>query len=210
MELLRAFGTRQPIAVLDVNDREPYRPQQAYTLHEAVLPITAHPLSKQVISGLHRRFAAHCGDLSDTTLPKKLFINRRDMSNTNRILTNADDIAAICEQQGYCSVTMSELSIRDQMRLFHNADDIVFEHGAAGSFLLFSQPHARVTEILSPRNHSTSNAMADHYARVCMARNIEYNSIVGKIIATTPDTIEYAIDTAEFAANFGRIREVTR
>lgn len=69
----------------------------------------------------------------DKSLPKKVFISRKD----SRRLINEAEVEALLASDGYMKIYAEDLSIKDQLKLFIHATDIVAIHGAALAPLLF-------------------------------------------------------------------------
>ncbi len=86
-------------------------------------------------------------------LPRKVFLSRQD----TRKVSNAPEIEALLEAQGYKTVFPETLSAADQMRLVRGADEVVAVHSAGLAPLLYCQPGRgprRLIELL-PCGHMT-------------------------------------------------------
>lgn len=77
---------------------------------------------------------------------KKVFISRSDSPSGRRIL-NEDEIFELFKNKGFTRYIPSQLSIPEQITLFHNAEIIVAEHGAALTNILFCKPNSHIIEI---------------------------------------------------------------
>ncbi len=78
-------------------------------------------------------------------LSKKVFISRKDAGM--RKILNEDEIFAPLEKRGFVRYEISKLSVAEQIMLFHNADIIVGEHGAAFANIIFCKPTTKIIEI---------------------------------------------------------------
>ncbi len=103
--------------------------------------------------------------------PARIFVSRRDAGQ--RPLRNEAEIEALCVARGYVSVTMSGMTVADQVSLFGGARSVVGLHGAALANLLFCRPGAAVLELLM-----------DRYVNFCFRRlaaraGLRYGCILG-------------------------------
>lgn len=77
---------------------------------------------------------------------RKLYVTRRNAKV--RRLTNEEEVATYLENRGFEVVALENLSLRDQVRRFAEAEIVVAQHGAGLVNLLFAQS-PRVLEICS-------------------------------------------------------------
>ncbi len=91
--------------------------------------------------------------INDDNIPKKIFISRKDASR--RKLTNEDKLFNKLKLYGFQRYCLSELSILEQIRLFHHADIIIALHGAGLTNLIFSKPETQVIELFQARADAT-------------------------------------------------------
>jgi capsular polysaccharide biosynthesis protein len=80
---------------------------------------------------------------------KRIYVTRR--GSQKRVLVNELDLETALAARGFTIVRPEELSVRDQIALFHQADLIVAPAGAALANVLFCRPSAKVIE-LQPSN----------------------------------------------------------
>lgn len=80
---------------------------------------------------------------------KRIYVTRR--GSRKRVLVNELDLETALAVRGFTIVRPEELSVRDQIALFHQADLIVAPAGAALANVLFCRPGAKVIE-LQPSN----------------------------------------------------------
>ncbi|MBL6857612.1 MAG: glycosyltransferase family 61 protein [Pelagibacteraceae bacterium] len=86
-------------------------------------------------------------------LPKKFFINRELDSNTfARKIINNDDVKNTLINLGFKSVCLSDLSFKNQVKLFNNAKFIIGLHGGGFANLIFSKQGTKVIEIASEKS----------------------------------------------------------
>jgi hypothetical protein len=77
---------------------------------------------------------------------KKIFISRKDSSLRN--IPNEDEIFKEFENKGFKRYELSNLSVLDQILLFHNADEIVSFVGSGSTNIIFSKPGTKYIEII--------------------------------------------------------------
>jgi len=97
---------------------------------------------------------------------RKIYISRGDVRARN--LKNELEITDYLETLGFEIITLSNESIRDQARIFHEAKIIIGVHGAGFTNLVYSQPGTNFIEFFPPRYvnvcyWSLSNLMGINY-----------------------------------------------
>lgn len=78
----------------------------------------------------------------------KVYISRKD-ANSRRII-NEVEVLDILKRKGFSVVTLSELDVFEQIKIFDSAKVIVAAHGAGLTNLLFSKRKTKLIEIFSP------------------------------------------------------------
>lgn len=76
--------------------------------------------------------------------PKKFFIQRRGKT---RGIINQEEIAHYFRMKGWAVIDLEELSLCEQIALFHYAEEIVGEHGAGLTNLIWCRSGCRVLEL---------------------------------------------------------------
>ena len=77
---------------------------------------------------------------------RKLYVSRRD---SKRSISNENELIAFLKKEGFEVVTLSNLTVRDQARLFYESEIIIAPHGAGLTNIIYTHPDTRVVEILS-------------------------------------------------------------
>lgn len=85
------------------------------------------------------------------TPTKRIYLTRAE-ANYRRVL-NESEVVEWLQKSGFVSVTLSELSVREQAALLAEAAVVVAPHGAGLTNLVFCQPGTKVLEIF-PKNYS--------------------------------------------------------
>ncbi len=94
---------------------------------------------------LRRLFAA---DIEGQPQHRRLYLSRAD--TVRRKLANEDEVLAALEPLGFEPVTLSGRSVREQARLFAQAEAVVAPHGGALTNLVFCAAGTRVVELFAP------------------------------------------------------------
>jgi capsular polysaccharide biosynthesis protein len=114
---------------------------------------------------------------TDTQFFKKIYIDRnKEKNNQHRKIINSEEVSELLKSFGYESITLSEYTFQDQVKIFKNADNIVGLHGAGFANIVFSKPGTRLLEIQSL---TAGNACAN-LAKKCKLR---YQNIIEKNIS---------------------------
>jgi len=111
---------------------------------------------------------------TDTALPSQVFLTRRD----TRTLANSAEVEAWLTARGFTTLLAEDLSPGDQMRLFHEAHQIVAIHGAALAPLLYRRPGRHLTALveLLPCGH-----MTDVYRVMAQQVGVPWIGVRGRI-----------------------------
>ena len=83
---------------------------------------------------------------------KKIYVDRSDsVSNVKHLRTikNEDQVKEYLLNNNFKILKLSQLSFKDQVSVFNNAEIIVGHHGAGFANIVFSKPNTKVIEIKS-------------------------------------------------------------
>lgn len=105
----------------------------------------------------------------------------RGTARANRIATNEAEVLALLRPLGFEAVDPGELSVRDQVRTFAEADVIVALHGAALANLVFCSPGSAVVELFP-----AGSLVADYWKMASGVPGLEYRYLCGTGPATRP------------------------
>jgi capsular polysaccharide biosynthesis protein len=92
----------------------------------------------------HRASYLHLADISKT-YSKRVYISRRDSSLRNVI--NEDELMARLSANGFVSYRLADLSFREKIALFAQAEFIISASGAGLNTLMYAKPGCKVLEI---------------------------------------------------------------
>jgi hypothetical protein len=92
-------------------------------------------------------------DSSEHFFSKKVFISRKKA--VSRRILNEDEIFDLLDPLGFARYHLEELTVLEQVHLFHHAEVIIAPHGAGLVNLVFSQPKALIIELFQEREDDT-------------------------------------------------------
>ncbi len=109
--------------------------------------------------------------------PEKLYISRAK-ANNRRIL-NEQELTIFLAKHGFHIVTLEDLPIAEQARLFYHAKCIVTPHGSGLANLLFCQPQTKIIEI----DHALAGAeQRSYYQKLANLMSCRYQAYYPDIV----------------------------
>lgn len=139
------------IKLANLQDRSWILQDKEYIKVDQLICVRSHELTKQ---GILRNLRLLNFDLSSRRENKKILILRP--SNTQRNLSNRDEVIKMCLNLGFECVDCNTLCLEDQINTFANARYILGEHGAAFSNIIYRYGKPLdVIEIFPPEHIST-------------------------------------------------------
>jgi len=114
-------------------------------------PLCGYYLSPWIINYLQTKFLPIA---QNSTQPfcKKVFISRK---NSSRHMTNEDEIFALFKPLGFKRYFLENMSLQEQITLFHNATTIIATNGSSLTNQLFCKPNTNIIEIFLARSDAT-------------------------------------------------------
>lgn len=100
---------------------------------------------------------------------KKIFISRGDTLLARKI-ANESEVFELFKAEGFTSYILNNLSVAEQIILFHNADIVVCENGAGLTNILFCKQKAHVIEIFQ-------NFIAMDFWQCAYICNLQYTPV---------------------------------
>ena len=113
-----------------------------------------------------------------TNRDKRIYVSRADARH--RKVLNEDDLVSRLQKYGFEVYCLSNLSLHQQIDLFHSAEIVVAPHGAGLSNLLFSEK-ARVLELHPPPT------VATHFYMLSKRKGHQYEFVVHEAKETDSD-----------------------
>ena len=128
--------------------------------------------------------------------PKKIYIDRsdvkKDKSKNAREIINEEEIKVFLEKNNFNFVKLAELSFREQLNIFYNAEQVVGLHGSGFANLTFCEPKTKIIEIRSThagdvlQNIALNNDL-DYKKLIYKPENFDAKSQQGKILVNLND-----------------------
>jgi hypothetical protein len=100
-----------------------------------------HPIIKRPLGILENSFSP--GRIVEKS--RKLYISRRD--SPNRKLENEEEIEALISSYGFEIVSLTGMSLAEQINLFAGATHVIAPHGAGLTNIVFCKPVTHILEI---------------------------------------------------------------
>jgi capsular polysaccharide biosynthesis protein len=125
-------------------------------------------------------------------LTRKLFIYRKNEWSRN--LINRSEILELMESLGYTITTLEGVGLFETAALFSGADEIVYEHGACGVFLIFSNKNAKIIEFIPERVHISSEQPTNFWFWHCVITHRKYIGLICPNSKLDP-WAEFSVDT---------------
>ena len=119
-------------------------------------------------------------NLKKKNFPSKIFINRKDGKTKKwRFIINEPEVENYLKSAGFKSLTLSDYSFLDQVKIFYHAKTIVGLHGAGFANIIFCQPGTKILEL-------KSNSAGDAIKNLALNNKLIYNDI-----SSDPKTNDY-------------------
>ena len=100
---------------------------------------------------------------SKKDFPKKFYIDRSD-SKSNlkgfRYITNEKELKSFLKNKGFDFIRLSDLSFRDELQIFNNAEIVVGLQGAGLTNLIWSNNNTKIIELRSNRTNKLYENLA--------------------------------------------------
>lgn len=97
-------------------------------------------------------------------LNKKIYISRAK-AKTRQIINDLE-VSQLLTSLGFQIVFLEEMSVLEQVAIFHNAEVIVAPHGSGLTNLVFCVPHTKVVELFSPNYLRTDYWMISQHLQL--------------------------------------------
>lgn len=159
IECLKFFEVGNPILVIDPNKVAKFK---SLILIEGPWAVGNPNQEHWLIQSSLKNAIPSTGDIKHCPSQKKKIFIYRD-SAARRVMLNQSAVKQLLFTRGFESYSIENFSYEECVSLFNSADEIVFEHGASGIWTLFTNPDAKILEILPERNHISSKEISNYY-----------------------------------------------
>ncbi len=191
VECLKLFDVKNPILIVSSDMVSVFK---SYVLIEGPWAGAHLPQLHFLQENFQRALPVITQNHSCPSRARRLFIYRED--HWARNLSNRIEIKEYLMCQGFEAHSIDNVSIFETAAIFSSADEIVFEHGAAGVWLIFAKPGVKIIELLPERNHITSKTIADFFYWQCQALQQNYHYVLGKVTKFQPK-LQFSIDLVQ-------------
>ena len=122
---------------------------------------------------------------SPSWIKKRIYISRKDMSPQTslrpaRTIINEEEITSLLKRYDFEVITLTGKSIKDQARIFNEAEAIIAPHGAGLANLVFCRQGTKVLEFIPPKWHALA------YFHLSAVMQLNHAFIVGNPIENSP------------------------
>lgn len=104
-------------------------------------PVTINYVREKLLNGAQKK------SVDSSNFSKRVFITRKDSLHNPRKIMNEDEVFALFEQKGFKRYSLCNLSVAEQIQLFHQAEIVVCEQGSGLTNILFCKPGTKVIEL---------------------------------------------------------------
>ncbi len=125
--------------------------------------------------------------------PKKIYINRKDATSLRYIINN-NEVENVLKENGFTSLTLSDFSFSDQVKIFNNAEKIIGLHGAGFANIIFCKPGCKIIEI-------KPSSAGDVIKNLAKSNNHIYYDL-----SVTPKTINFNDQSGDIEINLQELK----
>ena len=109
----------------------------------------------------------------------RIYVSRRDAGS--RRVVNEDALLEKLLPLNFIPITMSSLSVKEQISVFSQADIVVAPHGAALTYMTFMDPGATVIELNGPTQGKR------HYSHIAWHLDLDFYKLRSKTLGDKED-----------------------
>lgn len=175
LETLKIFGILNPILIIERNQITKF---DKYIFLEGAWS----SCNRGMMDYLRGSLLPLCK--SSNKVIKKLYVYRE--ASWTRCLLNRDEISEFLVSKGYTLHSLSGTGLVDTIEIFQSADEIIFEHGAAGIFLMFTKPSVKVLEVNPSKVHVSAKETTNFFFWLSAILERSYDCIVCQNIRNEP------------------------
>jgi capsular polysaccharide biosynthesis protein len=149
-----------------------------YSAPDLLVPVAPTGVSQENVRFVRKLLLERTGLMETTPVRERIYISR-SRANSRRVL-NEEELYPVLEKYRFRICHLEQLSLKEQMLLFHGADIVLAPHGAAWTNLIFSRPGTLALEIV-PEGLETSHLDAYMlYERLAAVSGVRYDRILSQ------------------------------
>lgn len=156
---------------------------QFYTAPELLIPLKPLGVSQENVRFVRDLLMERTGMANSPVAGERIYISRRH-ANSRRVL-NEDELEPLLKKHRFRTCYLEQLSLKEQMLLFHGAEAILAPHGAAWTNLIFARPGTHVLEIMPEGLDSTHTGAYHLFEQLAAVTDARYERLIAQ--ATRPD-----------------------
>jgi len=190
---------RQTLDLLHIpgSARTPVDSRQYYSAPELVIPLVRLGVSQENVRFVRYLLLERTGFSETPYTNERIYISRRYA--TSRRVLNEEELCSLLQKYGFRICYLEQLSLKQQIGLFHGAGVILAPHGAAWTNLIFTRPGTHAVEIM-PKGLEITHSGAYHlYERLAAAAGAGYERITALTSNSDhPHAADLYVDPTEF------------
>jgi capsular polysaccharide biosynthesis protein len=177
---------------------------QYYTAPELLVPLVRLGVSPENIRFVRHLLLERTGLAETPCSDERIYISR-SYASSRRVL-NEEELYPLLKKHNFRICYLEQLSLKQQMILFHGARTILAPHGAAWTNLIFARPGTLALEIM-PKGLEATRAGAFHlYERLAAAAGVNYERITALPSNTDhPHAADLHLDPLELETALARL-----
>jgi capsular polysaccharide biosynthesis protein len=178
--------------------------QQFYTAPKFLIPMVRLGVSPENVRFVRHLLLERTGLERSPSTNERIYISRRYA--TSRRVLNEEELGSILKKHHFRICYLEQLSLKQQILLFHHAAVIMAPHGAAWTNLIFARPGALALEI-APKGLEVARSGAYHlYERLAATAGVGYERVTALISGSSqPHAADLYLDPAEFEKTLQRL-----
>jgi capsular polysaccharide biosynthesis protein len=147
-----------------------------YTAAELLVPLAPLGVSPENVRFVRNLLLERTGLAETLPANERIYISRR-RANSRRVL-NEEELYPLLQKHRFRVCYPEQLSLSQQMLLFHGAETVLAPHGAAWTNLIFARPGALALEIVPEGLESTRSGAYHLYERLAAVAGVGYERIM--------------------------------
>jgi capsular polysaccharide biosynthesis protein len=171
---------RQTLDLLDIpaGSRTATASPEFYSAPELLVPLVPLGVSPENVRFVRNLLLERTGLAQTPPANERIYISRRH-ANSRRVL-NEEELAPLLKKHHFRVCYLEQLSLRQQMLLFHGAETILAPHGAAWTNLIFARSGALALEIVPEGLESTRSGAYHLYAGLAAVAGVGYERVMAR------------------------------
>jgi capsular polysaccharide biosynthesis protein len=112
----------------------------------------------------------------------RIYVSRNRDAQSRRV-QNEEELLTCLLPMNFIPISLTDLSVKEQIQVFSQAETIVCPHGAGMSFMIFANPATKIIELNGPSKEKR------HYSHIAWHLELDYYRLICKPIGEKEDMI---------------------